>query len=530
MSHTTTAVELDAFHGDSKAPARFSTSEAAGAVEERSEGSTTTTEDAPSYSILRCSVIFAALTGVTTASSLTTGLLAVALPKMAADLEIPNSLLLWPASIYGLTSGCSLLIAGSIADAVGSRIVYLVGCLLLALCALASALAQTSTQLIVFRGFQGIAASCCLPTAVSILSENFPGGRRRNIGFALLGSGQPLGYSLGLFLGGFFVDSVGWRYAWYLSAGIAFVVLLAAVWALPPDSVNGKLTLKQFFQRIDWIGAFIASASLGMLSYVLAVVSEGSSRIKDAENIVLLCIACALIPVFIFWMNFRVKQAKPALIPNYLWRKASFSSICLMVFLTWAAVQTVEYYFSLFFQKVQGLSAMQTSLRFLPNVLIGIVLSVVTGMVIHKWSAYWVVLGVSLVSAISPLLLAIANPNWSYWYALFWAMLLSPLAGDVLFVISNLVITSVFPGTTQALAGAVFNTVSQFGTAVGLAIMAVISSSVTDKSHFPDKDSPDALLEGYRASFWVCFAATLFSCAIGVVGLRSVGKIGIKQE
>lgn len=224
---------------------------------------------------------------------------------------------------------------------------YLIGCLLLSLSMLASGLAQTSTQLIVFRGFQGVAASCCLPTAVSILSEAFPDGRRRNIGFAMMGAGQPLGYSLGLSLGGVFVNSIGWRVSWYLCAGLALLVFVASIWALPIKPSTDALTRRAFLQRLDIIGALIASACLGMLSYVLAVVSEGSSEIKDGKNIALLCISGALIPTFIFWMDFRVKKNKTALIPNKLWRKSAFSTVCGMVFLTWAALNATNYYSSL---------------------------------------------------------------------------------------------------------------------------------------------------------------------------------------
>lgn len=160
----------------------------------------------------------------------------------------------------------------------------------------------------------------------------------------------------------------------------------------------------------------------------------------------------------------------------------------------------------------------------------GIVLSVGTGLILHRFSAYWIVLLASLVTAISPLLLAITNPDWSYWYTLFWAVMLSAIAADVLFVVSNLIITNIFPPSTQALAGAVFNTVSQFGTAVGLAIIGVISSDVTSQPDFANKSSPSALLEGYRASCWACFGSLLLSIAIGFFGLRDVGKFGLKVE
>lgn len=154
---------------------------------------------------------------------------------------------------------------------IGSRPVYLVGCFLLTGFVLGSGLSQTATQLIVFRGGQGVAVSMCLPTAMSLLSAYLPRGKRRNIGFAFFSAGQPLGYSIGLLLGGFFVDSIGWRYGWYLSACVAFAVLTIGILGLPkrPDGV-GSGRLRRILFGIDWVGAVLASASLAMFSYVLA--------------------------------------------------------------------------------------------------------------------------------------------------------------------------------------------------------------------------------------------------------------------
>ena len=159
---------------------------------------------------------------------------------------------------------------GSIADFAGSRAIYLTGCLLLGTFILASGLAQTGIQLIIFRAFQGIAISLCLPTSVSIITNAFQNGRRRNIGFACIGLGQPLGYSVGLVLGGFFVDSIGWRFGYYLCAGTSIIVFGLGFWTLPKDRHRALFSWKRLVYGIDWVGAVIASTSLGMLSFVFA--------------------------------------------------------------------------------------------------------------------------------------------------------------------------------------------------------------------------------------------------------------------
>lgn len=99
-----------------------------------------------------------------------------------------------------------------------------------------------------------------------------------------------------------------------------------------------------------------------------------------------------------------------------------------------------------------------------------------------------------------------------------------------IFTVANLIIADSFSPKTQGLAGAVFNTVAQFGTSIGLTIFAIISTSVTGGSSYQDKGSPDALMVGYRAVFWTCFGLLVAATAICAWGLRRVGKVGLKTE
>jgi MFS family permease len=104
------------------------------------------------------------------------------------------------------------------------------------------------------------------------------------------------------------------------------------------------------------------------------------------------------------------------------------------------------------------------------------------------------------------------------------------LSTDVLFTVGLLVISAVFPSHTQARGGAVFNTCAQLGASIGFTITSVIANSKTAASSDGDKMSPNALLAGYRDVFWAMFAWMVFVCLVGVLGLRRVGKIGMKQD
>lgn len=157
-----------------------------------------------------------------------------------------------------------MLLLGSIADAVGNRPMYLAGCLLQTAFTLACGLSQTSAQIIIFRAFGGVASSFLLPTAVSIVSETFPDGKQRNMAFALLGGSQPVGFAVGLLLGGLLPN---WRWGFYIASIITGVIFLLAFWALPPKNQRTPDLWAHLQHQIDWIGIAIGSASVGLLSY-----------------------------------------------------------------------------------------------------------------------------------------------------------------------------------------------------------------------------------------------------------------------
>lgn len=144
----------------------------------------------------------------------------------------------------------------------------------------------------------------------------------------------------------------------------------------------------------------------------------------------------------------------------------------------------------------------------------------------HRVRADWIVIATTATSCAAPLLMALADPSQSYWSSVFLGNLLSPIGADGLFTIANLLVTSVFPENTQALAGGVYNTVAQIGRSLIVAVVALVAENVTAHSAVEDKKSPDALMEGYRAAFWFMFASSAASLFISFWGLQKIGKVG----
>lgn len=207
-------------------------------------------------------------------ASFTNGVITVGLPVIARSIHLPRALYLWPSSVYGLTCGTALLIAGAVADIVGARSIELIGMLLLGVFTLACGLVDTGVQLVAFRALQGIAMAMHLPASVSLIAAAVPSGRVRNVAFACLGFSQPLGFSVGLVLSGVMIERAGWRSGFYLSGSATLLAAVLAFWTLPKvqtGAVDGSRSVwEKVWRQVDWVGGLVASAGLAILAYVLA--------------------------------------------------------------------------------------------------------------------------------------------------------------------------------------------------------------------------------------------------------------------
>lgn len=472
--------------------------------------------------------------------------------------------------MYALATGCTLLVFGAMSDAVGSRLIFLLGCFIQSIFCMACGLAADGTQFIAFRAVSGLATAMCLPSAVSIISENFPPGKLRNLAFSFMGGGQPVGFGVGILIGGVCADTIGWRWGFYTAAIANTVAFLLSWWQLPRGRQT-RINWDMLFFGIDWVGAIVISVALGLLSWALAyvcslslpfhslspslplsphylnqtrgsrpptqllthrsIISGNVNDIRKPQTIAAFVVSVVLLVTFVLWQGYQERRGKPTLIRNSLWRNPSFTTICFNVFFIWGAFNAFEQVVNFFFQDVQKLSVIETSLRFIPTPVTGLLSALVTGMVLHHFRADAIMNITTVISALSPLLMALVNPSWTYWRCAFIAICLNSIAADSLFTVSNILIADLFPPETQGLAGGVFNTVSQIGKSFGLTFVELIANVVSDNKASPgERHEPEGLMVGYRASFWFLFAINIVSLVAGAIGLRRVGNVGKERS
>jgi MFS family permease len=186
------------------------------------------------------------------------------------------------------------------------------------------------------------------------------------------------------------------------------------------------------------------------------------------------------------------------------------------------------------FQEIQNASTITTSLYLLPNLGTGVVLNLLVGTFVHRISARWLIAGSSIICALSPLAMALLDPTWNYWYLAFWAQVAAPFSNDVLFTVGLIIVSDTMPEETQALAGAVFNTVAQIGLSLGMGMCQVVALGVQGERGDGDSEASITddvtLLKGYRASFWTMFAYMVVCVVVAIVGLRKTGRVGLKRD
>jgi EmrB/QacA subfamily drug resistance transporter len=301
-------------------------------------------------------------------------IVATALPVIVGDLHGLNHLS-WVVTAYLLTSTVSTPLYGKISDLYGRKNIFQVAIVIFLAGSVLSGLSQNMWELIGFRALQGLGAGGLMALAMAIIGDIVsPRERGRYQGyfggvFALASVGGPL-------LGGFFVDQLSWRWIFYINVPIGIVALVVT-------SVVLKLPFARRPHAIDYTGASILVAAVSTL--LLVTVWGGSTYPWTSPTIIGLAVAgLVLLGVFVLWE----RRTKEPILPLSLFRNSIFTVSNMLTFLMAALMFGATIYLPVYFQLVQGVSAVRSGLLILPLVAGMVVTSVVSGLLVTRSGRY----------------------------------------------------------------------------------------------------------------------------------------------
>ena len=314
-------------------------------------------------------------------------IVATALPRVVADLGGFGQFA-WLFSSYMLASTVSIPIMGKLSDVYGRKSVLVGGLLIFMAGSALSGGAQDMTQLILFRGIQGVGAGSIIANSYAVLGDVFPPAQRGKWTGVVVGV-FALAIVIGPTAGGYVTDHFGWRWIFFLNLPAGLVALLVILGGMA-DVRDPRVS-----SRIDYPGAttFIAS----VVTLLLALTWVGKEFPWGSPLIVGLFLFSGIMAVLFLWIQARTEEA---LIPRSLFSNPIFSVAVVATFLTAIVMYGGIMFIPLFVQGVIGSSATSAGMVLIPMMLSAVVSAVVAGQIISRTGHYRIlaITGVSVMA------------------------------------------------------------------------------------------------------------------------------------
>jgi EmrB/QacA subfamily drug resistance transporter len=384
----------------------------------------------------------------------------VAINTLSQEFDSPLSTIQWVATGYTLALATVIPITGWAADRFGTKRLYIISIgLFMGGSALAGA-AWSAESLIFFRILQGLGGGMIMPAGMTILTRT-AGPQRVGRVMAIIGVPMLLGPILGPILGGYLVDSVSWRWIFYINVPIGIVALVMAFRILPTDRPEPS-------HRFDAVGLAMLSPGLALLIYGLAETSSAGGF--GATKVLVPALAGAALLAAFVWHALRTEEP---LIDLRLFKNRTFAAASGTLILFVIAVFGSMLLLPLYLQAVRGESALMSGLLLAPQGFGAMLVMPIAGQLTDKTGIAKIVLVGTTLIMLGTLGLTQITADTSYW----------TLSG-ILFVFGMGMGGAMMPimsGAMQTLrkaavakASTSLNIIQQVGASIGTAVMSVL--------------------------------------------------------
>jgi EmrB/QacA subfamily drug resistance transporter len=277
----------------------------------------------------------------------------VVLPTLQRELNASVTQAQWIVEAYVLLQAALILVGGSLGDRFGRRRIFAIGTAMFALASALCGLALNANQLIAARLLQALGGALLAPSSLAVITAYFDEKHRGKAIGAWSGASAIMA-AAGPVLGGVISTFFSWRWVFFINVPLAALTLFILYWRVPESRDT------QIKGTVDWLGAALAAAGLGGVTYGLIESSNfgwGDWRVQASIAGGLLSLAA-----FVYSQH----RSKYPMVPLTLFRSRSFSAANLLTLLLFGGLSAMIFFLPFNLIQVQGYTPLQAGAMILP--------------------------------------------------------------------------------------------------------------------------------------------------------------------
>ncbi|MGW0285603.1 MFS transporter [Streptomyces sp. NPDC003236] len=417
----------------------------------------------------------------------------VALPSMQRELHATTSGLQWSIDAYTLVLASLLMLAGSTADRIGRKRVFMTGLVLFSIGSLLCSLAPNLELLVVFRMVQAVGGSMLNPVAMSIITNTFTDSRERARAIGVWGAVVGISMAAGPLVGGLLVESVGWRSIFWVNLPVGLAALLLTLRFVPESRAPRA-------RRPDPVGQVLVIALFGSLTYaIIEAPDSGPGTVAPFAAVALVALLGLL--------GYEPRREEP-LIDLRFFRSAPFSGATVIAISAFAALGGFLFLSTLYLQNVRGLDALHAGLWMLPMAAPTFLCAPLSGRLVGSRGPRLPLLMAGAAMTVSGVLFAAFEAETSNTTLFAGYVLFGIGFGFVNAPITNTAVSGM-PRAQAGVAAAVASTSRQLGQTLGVAVVGAVLAAGVGSSPYRD-----TFVTAARPGWWI-----LAGCGLAVLVL-----------
>ena len=399
----------------------------------------------------------------------------VALPALQADLHATITDVQWVVEAYTLFLSALILVGGAMGDQFGRKRVFLFGVVSFTAASIFCGLAPSPRVLIIARALQGIGAGFLVPGSLAIISATFSDAERgRAIG---TWSGfSAITTALGPVIGGWLIEHVSWRAAFFLNVPLAVIVVALSL-RFMDESHDPSRT-----ERVDWLGAVLGVVGLGGLVFGLlewAPLGPGNPLVTGFLALGVVCLVLLVVVE---------RRARNPMMPLHLFRSRTFTLTNILTLLLYGALGIVLFLLPLDLIQVQHYSATEAGAALVPFAVIMFALSRWAGGLVARVGPRLPLTVGPAIAAVGIALFARGAIGGSYWSSIFPAVCLLGLGLTITVAPLTTTVMGAVETAHAGVASGINNTVARVAGLLTIAVFGVLLARRFDAEVKPRLD------------------------------------------